>query len=1234
MGRVAESIVENWLTASFLVLACVLALSMLVGRNRWPVSAWRRGGIVLMLLLLTAAGAVLPGITVTAFGQNISLAGLLVAVAVTGFVVAFFLLLYAHRWSFSAAVTLALLGICGLAGIIVPAATTLGHEAVRAVRGLEFVQPVWLLGWLWLPWIVWISRRSLSGLGPRRKALAITVRLLLVAVLAAALAEPRFRRATDAVTVLFVVDRSQSIPEDPEPDQPVALARDRRWERVRQVIEEAVSGRGVAHRDDAAGLILFGKRPKLVLPPAMVDRLPVDLDLAGPIDGTATDIAAALKLAMASFPEGRGKRIVLISDGNETIGRAEEQANLARQNSVEIDTIALAAGYRHENEVLVQAVEAPPTATRGARLPVRVLIRNAHPGRVVDGRLEVLKIGGGPAVAVPGQTVRQQLLEIEDSPQVLDNSRNPATVRLYPGLNVFRFLDRAEAEEETSFSYRATLTPLASAPLEGGRVVAGLPGDRPANNRATTAVVARGQRRVLFLDDVPALKGSRHRYLVETLIGAQIRLDWLPVEKLPAEKNDLAVFLSNYDSVLIGNVPAERFTADQQESIRAAVSDQGCGLVMIGGPDSYGPGGYQQTPIEAALPVDCEIKALKAAGKGGLVLIMHASEMADGNQWQKQIAKLAIQRLGPLDLVGLTQYGLGPQGVQWLIPFQPVGESGSTNRARILAAIDRMIPGDMPDLNPFLQEAADTLADPKYELSVKHCILISDGDPNYSAPGRAAVRQMAANNITCTTVGVATHGGAEKTRLKEIAEATQDAQGKPGNFYDVTNPSQLPAIYIKESRRVSQSFIYDKAFTPILRLRGGPTEGLPEALPPLFGFVRTTRKESPLVEMAIEGPPVMEQRFPILATWRYGLGKSAAFTSDARSIPGSEERFWDRDWVASELYRKFWEQLVNWSLREAERGRLQLVTEYRDGRVRIVADVRDEQDRPVGGLTLSGRVSTPSAAAESPPPIVFRSKGGGLYEAEFPAEEAGSYFVTVQAIRPKLGGDGKIVRDAAGQPLTEVYDSARAGVTVPYSPEFADLESNTPLLRRLAELTGGQFYTEDDPRLDEAVRTAAFFRPAPDATRALLPFWYWLVFAAGILLLVDVAIRRISLELAEVRSTCGKAWAWLRGWNEPEPEAGSGLDRLSRRKAAVARELQRQQAARRFEPAGSSLAEPPPAGAEEYRLPPPAVAPPSSGSPPAAESAQGGPPAEADDPLTRLRKARDRARHRREQERD
>jgi uncharacterized membrane protein len=1044
--------------------------------------------------------------------------------------------------------------------------------------GLDFVRPAWLGLLVLVPVVVLIGRRSLSALGPTRRRLAVTLRALGVALLAVALAEPRFRRSSDSLTVLFVADRSFSVPQDPDP----ATGADRRWDRVKRMIEESVRRHGLTNRTDQAGLILFGRRPKLALPPSPAGRLPVDERLAGPVDGTASDLAAALKLALASFPEGSAKRVVLISDGNENLGTAEEQAALAKQTGVEIDAVALAPGFRNENEVLVQSVEAPPVTAQGVRLPARVLVRNSSPDRIVDGRLEVLKVGRDGDEPVP----------IEDGPQVIDPAEKPPLVRLRPGLNVFRFRDRADPAGDASFSYRATFVPTRSAGPNGENPAAGVPGDRPANNRAGAAVIVRGQRRVLFLDDARTALTSPHRHLLDVLARAKIRTDHLPADKLPNDPNDLAVFLAGYDCLVVANVPYERFGGDQAEAIRAAVADGGLGFVMVGGPESFGPGGYQGTPIEAALPVDCEIKALKATGKGGLVLVMHASEMADGNKWQKDIAKLAIKRLGPTDMVGVTQYGGGfvGGGVSWTIPFQDVG----TDRSRLDAAIDRMTPGDMPDFDPFLVAAADTLADPKHALSVRHAIVISDGDPQYAGAGMTAVAKMATDGTTCTTVGVATHGGAEKTKLKAIAEGTKDGSGRAGNFYDVSDPKQLPAIYIKESRRVNQAFIYDRKFDPQLKLRGGPTDGLPTELPPLWGFVRTTAKANPLVEVGMEGPAVFDQRFPVLASWRYGLGKAVAWTADARSLPGGRELYWDRDWAASDLYQKFWEGVVGWAMREAEKGRMAVTAEVRDGRLRVTADVRDEKGKPVGGLTLGGTATTPrpGGQGEVPPRVEFKPKGAGTYEAELPADEAGAYFVTVQA------------KDAAGA----VYDSARAGVTVPYSPEFADLESNTPLMKRLAEQTGGHFHTDEG--LGALESGDEWFRPAPATVRAVLPVWHWLVFAAGMLLLADVSVRRISLERGDLR----KLWAWMK--RKPAEAEPAELDSLLRRAQAV-----RGRSARRFE-AGAG-AGPAPAGADEFGgtfsrdaqrsetpTPPPAAQP------------------EEDDPLARLRKARDRARHR------
>ena len=372
------------------------------------------------------------------------------------------------------------------------------------------------------------------------------------------------------------------------------------------------------------------------------------------MDPNYTDIAAAIKLAMSAFPEGTGKRIVLVSDGNENLGNAEEQANLARQNGVQIDVVPLAEGYRHQNEVLVQAVEAPQQTSKGARLPVRVLVRNAHPSRIVFGKLELLQNRDGEERPIPMVGRGEE-------------EKSPYRVRLVPGLNPFTFRDKAESkkatEDELSFSYRAVFVPEGSENENGRDAIAGLPGDRIQNNRALAHVIARGSRRVLFIEkDQDGENGFPHQYLIDRLRAAKLLVLPITLGKLPQNKDDLPVYLSNFDCVVIADIPAEQFTQAQHEAIRPNTYDQGCGLVFVGGPDSYGAGGYQKTPIEAALPVDCEIKAMKAAGRGGLVLIMHASEMAERQQVAEGGRQARGRRLNAVDMVGCCTTTAPPSG--------------------------------------------------------------------------------------------------------------------------------------------------------------------------------------------------------------------------------------------------------------------------------------------------------------------------------------------------------------------------------------------------------------------------------------------------------------------------------------------------------------------------------------------------------------------------------------------
>jgi uncharacterized membrane protein len=932
-------------------------------------------------------------------------------------------------------------------------------------------------------------------------------------------------------------------------------------------------------------VIVFGRRPRLELPPSEAPRFNFN-EVASIVDTNYTDIGAAIKLALASFPEGTAKRIVLLSDGNENLGNAEEQARIARQNGVQIDVVPLAAGFRNDHEVLVEALEAPSRTEQGARVPIRVLIRSFNP-RPVVGKLTLRRI----EVRDDGKGQNEEIVK-----------PTPQSVLVRQGLNSFKIEE--DRLEQKSYTYEATFEPEGILDEEGKQLEV-LVGDRVQNNRVTTHVVALGQRCILFVEG----KAGEHAYLITQLanLGQQkkFRVHSLAAEMLPQDKDKLGVFLSNYDCVVLANVSADLLSEEQQEMIRSNTGDQGCGLVMIGGPDSFGAGGWQGTAVEKALPVDCDIKSLKVMGKGGLVLIMHACEMANGNVWEKKIAKLALDKLSQNDEFGVMPSDSGVGG-GWCIKLQQIGE----NRDKMKRKIDRMQPFDFPEFDTSLTAAHKALIEKERGIATKKIIIISDGDPQQTQPG--LLQRIRADGIRISTIGVGTHGAPMDAALQAIATATG------GKYYNVKSPNLLPSVYIKETRLISQSFLHEKTFEPTFHKDfSGPTEGLPDKLPPLHGFVRTTPKTSELVRKPILGPSLEDLEFPVLAYWTYGLGKSVAFTSDARSEP-PDTAFWDKDWAGSDMYLKFWEQIFDYAVRSVETGRLTMTTEFRDGKIKITVDARDQNNRPITDFDLHGGITLPGVRSDSKRQAIrFEQKNSGVYEATIRADEAGSYFINAVATRK--------TKDGQGVEHIET-DSVRAGVTIPYSPEFTDLETNTALLERIRDLTGGRSYEDTDAALAAAARDGEVFRRGDlPRSRSLQPIWFWLLLACGFLLFFDVAVRRIAMDPSEVWVASQRAWERIRGrpttGGETTPQF---LDRLKTRKAQVSETIARTKASQRFE-ASDEPVKSAPAGADELATGSvqPLGRPPAASPPPLASA-----PKPADEPTdyaSRLLRAKKRA---------
>ncbi len=969
-----------------------------------------------------------------------------------------------------------------------------------------------------LPAVVWLSLRGRAGLGTARWLVVVALRAIVVILLVLALAESQLVRTSGRMTVTYLLDVSLSIPAS-----------------QRAKMMDFVNASVAAHRenDDRVAVVVFGRDAAVEVPP-----IDFDIELASRVesrvDGQYTNLADAFQLALALFPHDTAKRVVIVSDGNQNLGDALTQARTLTEKGVSIDVLPVLLRVR--SDVALERITLPPDVRRGQPFDLRVVVTRS--GKADDqgparGTLRIIRKAGQ----------REEILA--------DNA-----VELSPGKRVFSI--REQIDQPDFYSYEARFLP--DDPATDAI---------PQNNRASTFTHVRGRGQVLLIEDW-ARKGQ-FDYLVERLRNEGLEVTVQSSDRLFSSLAEL----QRYDTVILADVPrssgedAQTIVHFSDEQIRMLVRNThelGSGLIMLGGPHSFGVGGWTNSPLEQAMPVDFQVKNPEVVPVGALALLMHASEMARGNYWQKLVAREAIKSLGPQDYCGLIHWS-GIDSWLWgqveggLIRVGP-------SRKHMLAMLDQMTPGDMPQFEPAMQMAAAGFASLQ-DAAVKHMILISDGDPSPPSYGPlGSIRALKQQGVKVSTVAVGTHGPPGSTPLQRIATITG------GKYYVVNNPKALPRIYQREVRRIARPLIYedDRGLVPEIRFPHEMLKGIPPAIRPITGFVLTTVKESPLVEVALSAPrPVGGTNSALLASWTYGLGKAVAWTTDTGQR-------WATDWPGWEHYDKLFSQMVRWSMRPSQQqGDFTISTDIEDGQARIVVTALDAEGEYLNLLNLTGRVVMPDMSSQA---VAFQQVSSGRYIGQFEAQTAGSYLVVIQP------GSGN-------PPLL-------TGLDVPYSAEYRDRETNLPLLTTMASLApaGGRpgtvipAATSDDPQawLD----ANPFRRDTPPAT-ARQDVWPPLVLLAACVLFCDVLVRRVHLSLAWVFAYLGRLRDRLLGRDAVRQPVAT-MDRLRRRKAQVSQHIQQRRASSRFE-TDAPPGEPPYAPERSEPAEPAKSSPPSSGEP-------------------------------------
>lgn len=842
--------------------------------------------------------------------------------------------------------------------------------------GLRFEAPIWLLlliPALLLTFVPHLATRRRMGAGRRRAALAI--RTILISALVLALAGFQLVLPVDRLATVFVVDLSDSVGNDGRED---ALAF------LRESLEVMPEG-------DQAGIVAFGKD-------ALVERLPeelrqIDRLRSAPLKA-ATDIGAALRLAAALFPDAAQKRIVLLSDGNDTTGRGQREAALAAARGIQVETRAI--GLIDSDEVLVERLRTPSTARLGEDIPVDAIVSSsvAQPATV--------------RLFINGQLAGTQRFDLKAGSNTVPFTcpPKPADCALRPEqAGFYRFRVVVEAARNT-FSQ---------------------------NDRADSNTIVKGEPRTLVLQGDATVAAE----LVAALEEEGQLVDTMIPEALPT---DLGTLL-NYDSIVVVDVPRLRFNDAQLAALQTFVRDIGRGVVMVGGPRAYGAGGYTKTKMEELLPVDMGVRNRQKEPDIALVVVIDKSGSMDAchcnsfdggmggggnlNGVKKtDIGKEAILRaaaaLSARDEFGVVAFD---DSAHWVINTKPLGEVGD-----VASQLGTITPLGQTNIFSGLEQAVGSLENA--EATRRHIILLTDG---WSTSGEydAIIARMKAAGITLSTVGA---GGGSNPFLEQLAKSAG------GRFYDAANVSSIPDIFLKETQQVAGQQIVEEKFFPIVTSSSPITRGLDDGFPQLLGYNGTTVKSA--AQLVLVSP----RDDPLLAQWQYGLGRSVAWTSDSTGR-------WAKNWVAWPGFSRFFTQLVAWTFPGDETDGIEASFETVNGQTRLHVESVEADGSPRDFYNTLASITGPDFATAQ---VTLDQIAPGVYEANLGEIDSGAYAVRISQMRSGAAALGRtvgLVEPVAAEyrllgvnlPLLSALRAATGGreIVLPTDPWLHDLTTTS-----------------------------------------------------------------------------------------------------------------------------------------------------------------------------------------------
>ena len=769
--------------------------------------------------------------------------------------------------------------------------------------------------------------------------------------------------------------------------------------------------------NDRLAVVSFGET-------VVVERAPSSDKFTGfthEVGADGSNLGEGIDAALSLVPKDAPGRVLVLSDGRWTGRDPSALAGLAADRRIAVD-------YRHRSrptagDLAVARVDAPTAVAPGEGFLITAWVQSPVEDTI---RFEVTR---GDKVIASGEQ------------------------RVTAGLNRLTFRDRAA--EPGSQNYRVRVRAAADDPV-------------PENNTARVLVGVNGPRPILHL--TPTASSG---------LTALLKSGGLDVRAIQADRFNFTLEeLSGYSAVILENVPAEKIGTRNMETLASWVRASGSGLMVTGGKQSYGPGGYYKSPLEPIMPVSMELRQEHRKLALAIVVALDRSGSmaipAGGGRVKMDLANLGaaqvLDMLGPLDEFGCFAVDTSAHEIAEL------GLVKDKDRVR-----DKILRIQSSGGGIYVDEALTASADMirHAKAGTKHIVLFADA-ADAEQPGN--YKELLANTrkagITVSVIGLGKNTDKDAALLEDVAKRGG------GRIFITDSPEELPRLFAQDTFVVARnSFLEDP-------VRVQPTAGLAALAGRSFALDRSIggynlcylRPEATLGVVSRD-----EYKAPVVASWQAGSGRVLCYTGEA---DGKFAGAFAKSPETGEFYASLarWTAGQSGSLAES----MAVTQEVRNGVSRIQLHLDPERKaEPFAGVpqlrTLRARPG--EAPRTETVPLVWAGPDTLVADVSLEGEETALSTVSVPGQKPQ----------------------SLPPVCLPFSPEYAPAplgssdDRGRATLERLARSTGGV----------ERVDLSGVWKDLPRHPRSF-PLTPWLLLTAVVCLLLEVLERRTGLVTSAV----------------------------------------------------------------------------------------------------------------------